>query len=78
MKTAISIPDSVFHDAESLAKRLGISRSALITLALEAYIKVHKHDRVSEALDEIYAEEASILDESLARMQWDSLSKEDW
>lgn len=29
MKTAISLPDSVFEEAEALAKQLGLSRSEL-------------------------------------------------
>jgi metal-responsive CopG/Arc/MetJ family transcriptional regulator len=78
MKTAISMPDPVFHAAESLAKRLGMSRSELFRCAVEAYIEAHKHDRVREALDEVYAGESSGLDESLAEIQWASMSKEDW
>ena len=78
MKTAISMPDSVFHAAESLAKRLGVSRSELFRKAVEAYIETHKHDRVREALDDVYAEESSSLDEALAQMQRTSLDKEDW
>ena len=78
MKTAVSIADPLFHAAESLAKRVGMSRSELFSRALEAYIEAHRHDRVREALDEVYAEESSGLDESLARMQWSSIRKEDW
>lgn len=78
MKTAVSIPDSVFNEAKQLAKRLGISRSKLFACALEAYIEAHKEDRVREALDEIYALEASSLDHSLLQMQLLSLPKEDW
>lgn len=78
MKTAISIPDPVFHAAESLAKQLGISHSELFTRALEAYIETHKHEGVREALDVVYAEEYSDLDQALARMQWVSLPREDW
>ena len=78
MKTAISIPDSVFHTVESLAKRMGMSRSELFCRAVEDYIEVHRHDRVREALDAVYAEESSDVDEALAEMQWASLSKEDW
>lgn len=78
MKTAISIPDPVFNAAESLAKRLGMSRSELFSRAVHAYVEAHKHDKVREALDEIYAEESSHLDESLAQMQWASLPKEEW
>jgi metal-responsive CopG/Arc/MetJ family transcriptional regulator len=78
MKTAVSIPDPLFHAAESLAKRLDMSRSELFSRALEAYIEAHAHDKVRDALDEIYVEEPSGLDESLASMQWASLPKEDW
>jgi metal-responsive CopG/Arc/MetJ family transcriptional regulator len=78
MKTAISIPDPLFHAAESLAKRLGMSRSEFFSRALEAYIETHVHDKVRDTLDEIYTEESSGLDESLASMQWASLPKEDW
>jgi metal-responsive CopG/Arc/MetJ family transcriptional regulator len=78
MKTAVSIPDSIFHAADSLAKRLGMSRSELFSHALEAYLETHKHDHVREALDAIYSEESSGLDETFGRMQWASLPKEDW
>jgi len=39
MKTAISLPDSVFDEAEALAQQLGLSRSELYTKALRAYLK---------------------------------------
>jgi metal-responsive CopG/Arc/MetJ family transcriptional regulator len=78
MKTAISIPDPVFHAAESLAKQLGMSRSELFSRAMEAYIDAHKHDRLREALDAVYAEESSDLDQALAQMQWASLPRDDW
>ena len=78
MKTAVSIPDPVFQAAESLAKRLGMSRSELFARAVEAYIEAHKHDRLREAIDGVYTEESTSLDPALAQMQWASLPKEDW
>jgi metal-responsive CopG/Arc/MetJ family transcriptional regulator len=39
MKTAISIPDLLFDEAEKLAQRLGMSRSELYAKALAAYIE---------------------------------------
>jgi len=38
MKTAISLPDPVFNQAEALAQQLGLSRSELYTRALQAYL----------------------------------------
>ena len=78
MKTAISLPDSLFHAAESLAKRTGMSRSELFRAAVADYIEAHKHDRVREALDEVYAEQSSHLDKELIQMQVMSISKEEW
>jgi metal-responsive CopG/Arc/MetJ family transcriptional regulator len=46
MKTAVSIPEPIFHAAEALAKRLGLSRSELFSRALEAYLEAYQHDRV--------------------------------
>ncbi len=46
MKTAISLPDSVFEQAEALAQQMGVSRSELYTKALEAYLKRHNRDQI--------------------------------
>jgi len=38
MKIAISIPDPLFREAEAAAKDLGVSRSKLIQIALQAFL----------------------------------------
>ena len=78
MKTAISLPDPVFHEAESVAKRLGISRSELYAKALAEYLKKYNNDQITAKFNEIYAEEDSTLDPRLAAMQFAILSREDW
>ena len=79
MKTAISIPDPVFRTAENLAKRLGLSRSELYVRAISSYIETHKNQKVTELLDEIYANpDNQDLDERLQRAQIQSIEKEDW
>ena len=78
MKTAISLPDSLFHAADSLARRTGMSRSELFRAAVADYIEAHRHDQVREALDAVYSEQPSQLDAELMRMQTMSLPKEDW
>jgi metal-responsive CopG/Arc/MetJ family transcriptional regulator len=78
MKTAISLPDKVFEEAESLAQRLGLSRSELYTKALEAYLsRYNRHQRLLK-LNQIYADEDSRLDPAMAKMQLMSLPHEDW
>jgi predicted transcriptional regulator len=51
MKTAISIPDDIFAEAERLARALKKSRSQLYSHALREYVARHGADRVTEALD---------------------------
>ena len=54
MKTAISLPDRTFEEAEKLAKRLGVSRSELFTKALESYLKLYRDEAMTEALDRFF------------------------
>ena len=77
MKTSISIPDTLLDEADSLAKRMALSRSELFRRAVEAYIDAHRRDRVREALDTVYAKESSDVDEALAEMQAASVARED-
>jgi metal-responsive CopG/Arc/MetJ family transcriptional regulator len=69
MKTAISIPDEIYHSADQLAKRLGVSRSELYSKAVLNYINAHKNDAVTKALDQIYAKEKSEIDPVINVMQ---------
>ena len=54
MKTAVSLPERLYKDAEKAAKSMGIPRSQLFAKALEEYISHHKQENVTEKLDEIY------------------------
>ena len=78
MKTAISLPDSVFEAAEALAEQLGMSRSELYTTALEAYLQKYNRRQMLTQLNQVYAEESSELDPTLATMQFMSLPHEVW
>jgi metal-responsive CopG/Arc/MetJ family transcriptional regulator len=51
MKTAVSIPNDVFEEAERLAQRLKRSRSDLYSRALREYLARHAPDRVTEAMN---------------------------
>jgi metal-responsive CopG/Arc/MetJ family transcriptional regulator len=53
MKTAISIPDDLFDDAERLSRALKKSRSRLYRDALREYVARHSADQVAEALDRV-------------------------
>ena len=55
MKTAISVPDRFFKQAERHARRTGKSRSQLYTDALAEYLARHTPDAVTERMDEVCA-----------------------
>jgi metal-responsive CopG/Arc/MetJ family transcriptional regulator len=78
MKTAVSLLDPLFEAAEHLAKRLGMSRSKLYATAIEEYLKSHRNEGVTEALNRVYREESSNLDPVIAAIQAASLSRDEW
>lgn len=53
MKTAVSIPDDVFLDADRIARRAKKSRSQLYSDALREYIARHEPDEVTEAMNRV-------------------------
>jgi predicted transcriptional regulator len=53
MKIAVSIPDEVFQQAEQLARRTEISRSALYARALAEYMARHTPDQITEAMNRV-------------------------
>lgn len=80
METAISLPGPLFEAAERLAKRMGISRSELFQRAVQAFLREHKDEGVTEALDQVYGHgsEEARLDPLLEQLQLASLSKDEW
>lgn len=78
MKTAISIPDKVFRSADSLAKRLGLSRSQLYSTAISEFLSRHQDKQVTDRLNAVYSTEDSTLPSGLNIMQARSLPPEEW
>lgn len=78
MKTAISLPDDLFTSGDSLAKRLGVSRSELYARALAEFVAKHRAGQLTQHLNAIYAEEESRLDPALVAAQTRTLARESW
>jgi predicted transcriptional regulator len=53
MKTAISIPDDLFADAEQLARELKKSRSRLYGDAVREYLARHSAESITDSLDRL-------------------------
>lgn len=83
METAVTIPNEIFQQAESLAGELGLSRNELYAQALSRLLKTHqdkarRDEDLTRQLNEIYAEEDSSLDPVLMQMQLTALDPGDW
>ncbi len=80
MKTAISVPDKIFREAERVAKRLGVSRSELYTRAVQRLVESFDGDAIRASYDKAFAEPESTADarfrraaarRELSAVEWD-------
>ncbi len=56
VKIAVSIDESLFQEAESLASEMGTSRSRLIALALAEYLSRHRMRKLRARIDAAYGD----------------------
>ena len=54
IKTAISIPESLFEQVDMLAQQAQISRSRLFVLAVEEFVRRHENQELLEAINRAY------------------------
>ncbi len=78
MKTAVSIPDDLFHRADELASRLGKSRSQIYREALADYVSRRDPGAVTRALDEIADELADDDGAFAAEAARRTLERSEW
>lgn len=78
MKTAVSIPDDVFEEAERLAADLQTSRSQLYSRALQEFMARHAPDRLIEAMNRVIDEVGSEVDDFSQRAARKVLERVDW
>ncbi|HEY4087344.1 MAG TPA: hypothetical protein VGM43_15470 [Bryobacteraceae bacterium] len=78
MKTAVSVPDDLFRQADSAARRLGISRSELYSKAIQEFLKKQSGNAITERLNEVYSRQTAKVDPALHQAQVKSLKKEVW
>ena len=71
MKTAISLPDGIFEEAERFARERGMSRSELYASAIAAYLKAERFLGTRARLDAVYGRGA-------AAAEFPPLPGEDW
>jgi len=78
MKTAISIPDDVFAEAERLARRQKKSRSQLYAEAVEEYVARHDPDAVTDAMDRVCEDVGPDPDPAVSAAARRVLERSEW
>ena len=78
MKTAISVPDTVFAEAERVARRLSKSRSQLYAEAVAEYVVRHDPDAVTEAMDQIVSQLDTAPDAFTSTCGQQVLGRSEW
>ena len=80
-KTAVSLDETLFEQAEAVAQEMNISRSQLFSLAVEEFIERRQSQKMLEALNKVYedspdASEQQILRE--AKSKYRRLLEDEW
>jgi hypothetical protein len=78
MKTAISLPDEVFEEAERLASRLKVSRSELYAKALQEFVRRHSPDAITDAYDQVCSDVDTSPEPFVQHAARKSLERVDW
>lgn len=78
MKTAISIPDKVFADAERLSLRLKKSRSQIYTEAVTEYVARHDPEAVTDAMNRVCEKVDTQPDQAFAAAARRTLEAVEW
>ena len=67
VKTAISLDESLFREAEEWAGKLGVSRSQLYAKALAEYVRERENEELLRRLNEAHADGLDEEDEEALR-----------
>ena len=81
VKTAISLQESVFDQVDALAQELGISRSRLFVLAVEAFSQRYQNRQLLKAINEAYADTPEPEEQALRhqrRRQHRQMGEDQW
>jgi hypothetical protein len=78
VKTAVSVPDDLFLQAEAAARRLRMSRSQLFATAISEFLERQQKNAITERLNEVYSRRPAKVNSALHRAQLKSVDKDSW
>ncbi len=78
MKTAISLPDELYQEADAVAEQIGVSRSQLYATALAEYLAKFRSEGVTSQLNAVYAAAPDAADGALKAAARKSAGRASW
>lgn len=78
MKTAVSLPDPLFKEAEATAKELGLSRSKLIQTALEEFLRRRRDEEITRRLNRSLAKHPDEIDPFVQQLALEAMMRTEW
>ena len=78
MKTAISIPDVIFEQAEELAARTKRSRSQLFSDAMREYLTRHSGEETTDAMNRVVDAVGGSVEPFIAEASRRTLKRMEW
>jgi len=78
MKTAISLPEKVFREAERFARRVRKTRSKLYAEAIAEYLARHAPNDITESMNQVCDRIGVSADKFQGKAARQILSKESW
>ena len=78
MKTAISIPDALFKQAEVFARKQKVTRSSVYATALKMYLAAQDESCLGRKLHDYYDSEDSTLEPGVKGQQARTLHSLEW
>jgi metal-responsive CopG/Arc/MetJ family transcriptional regulator len=78
MKTAISLPDELYQEADAVAEQIGVSRSQLYATALAEYLAKFRSEGVTSRLNAVYAAAPDAADGALKAAARKSVGRASW
>ncbi len=78
MKTAISLPDELFAQAEAEAKKLSLSRSDFYANAIREFVNRNREAEITARLDEVHSQAPAQIDPVLMEAQLQVMRRDKW
>ncbi|MBI4585964.1 MAG: hypothetical protein HY717_18290 [Planctomycetes bacterium] len=78
MKTAISIPDALYKEAEKFARKKKISRSKLYCEAVSEFIFRHDPDAITDSMNKLCSQVNTRMDPAFKAASIRTLKNSEW